>query len=152
MKLSFSPREQRIMLLGSVFTLLGVWVYGTYLVGPLLREGGRLGQEVRSLREHLKQLQEAAAGEAGLREQQQRLSQVVESLRGQLPAEAEIPAVIEHLSSLASQTGVKIQTIFPQRQTESPKGEGARRQEDRAASPLVVYKDIPIQIDALAGY
>lgn len=150
MKLALSPREQRIVLLGGAGVLFAVWVYSVYLVGPLLREGANLGQQVRSVREQLNMLESTAASEARLRQQQQQLSQTVESLRGQLPTEAQIPAVIEHLSDLASQTGVKIQAIFPQRPVGTPDSGPPSR--GKVASQPLVYKEIPIQIDALAGY
>ena len=152
MKLNFSSREQRLVLMAGAFALLGMWVYSAYFISPLLRAGADLGRQVRSAREQLSVLEDAVAKEAGLREQQQHVSQVVESLRAQLPTEEEVPAVIEHLSDLASQTGVKIQAIFPQRSVDTLAPNRARGQENKTGSEPLVYTAIPIQIDALAGY
>ena len=146
MKIDFSRREQRTILLAGGLAMIILWAYSAAIFGPLKREADRLGQEVRTARERLKGLEIATSNEAALREQHQQLNQTVESLRKLLPAEQEVPAVIERLSNLASQSGLKIQAISPLRPIDPS------AQKSGAGSRPIVYREIPIQIDALAGY
>lgn len=151
MKVSLTLRERRTLLLGGALAVVVGWVYVAYIIGPLLREAGRLGQEVATARQQLQLLQLATANEVALRDQHRQLDETVSSLRKLLPAEKELPAVIEQLSDLASQAGVKIETIFPQRPTDAPKPKPPPTAKPGAATPIV-YKDVLIQIDAVAGF
>jgi len=139
------------MLLGGGVALLVLWVYSAYIVGPMVGEVGRLGTSVREARVQLAALEQATANESALRESHRQLDETVVSLRRLLPPEEELPSVIEFFSDLARQTQVKIQSIFPQR----PIAEQASAQEKgntKTPATPVVYKEIPIQIDAQATY
>ena len=142
-------RNQRTLLLVIVLGAFILWAYVAFIAGPLMREAATLNRQVSGAREDLRLLQASTTNEGALREQYEQVSEAVKSLRRLLPAEEEIPTVIEHLSGLASETGIKIQAIFPQRVLEplAPIGK-----EGVAASAPIVYREIPIQIDALAGY
>jgi Tfp pilus assembly protein PilO len=149
MKAGHSSRDQRILLLILALGLLIGWLYVVYIITPLSRESGKLGRDVRSAREKVRLLEVAITSEASLQEQYRQSSQAVALLRSRLPSEEELPAIIERLSALASQSQVKIQTMFPQRPVgppEMPSTPGAGGLEP------AVYKEIPIQIDALAGF
>ena len=149
MKLNMTVREQRTLGIVAVLGAGILWMYLTYIVGPLMREAGELGRQVRTAREELKLLQTATANESALKTQHQQLQETVASLRKLLPAEEELPKVIELISDMAGQSQVKIQTIFPQR----PLAEtSAATQKDAAPPPPLVYRDVLIQIDALAGF
>ena len=151
MKLGLSTRELRAILVGGALGLLVIWMYVTMILKPLWREAASLGGQVLTARQQLAALRQATTNEATLREQHRRLQEDVLSSRGDLPSEEELPAVIEFLSGLASQTQVKIQTIFPQR----PIGAlDDRLMGDKAKTPAerMVYKEIPIQIDAQASF
>ena len=145
MTVRLSPREQRMLLIVIVFGAGILWMYSTFIVGPLLRRVSDLGQQVRAARDQLKSLEVATASEAALKQQHGELQETVASLRTLLPSEEELPQVIELLSDLASQSQVKIQSIFPQR----PAAMDASK---KAGSASLFYKDVTIQIDALAGY
>ena len=127
-----------------------LWVYVVYIVGPIRREGVKLAQQLGDARRQLIALQRATTNEATLREQYRQLDQTVQALLKSLPHETELSSVIERLSDLASQTDVKIQTIFPQRTPELSPGQ----KKPKSVSPpaTVFYKDVLIQIDATAGY
>lgn len=148
MKLGFSARELKTILIGGVLGIVVLYVYVTMILTPLWRGVSSLGEQVRSSNVQLAALQHAAANEPTLREQYRRFQDAVVALNRVLPSEAELPAVIEFLSGLASQTQVKIQTIFPQRPLDSLGGLG----EGKAAAETAVYQEIPIQIDAQASY
>ena len=150
MKLRLSAREQRTLLLVGLLAVLIAWMYFALIVGPLMREGRRLGEQVRAARDQVRALELSTMNEAALREQHRQVQETVASLRSLLPAETELPRVIELLSDLAGRSQVKIQTIFPQRPAEEP---GAPKAPSaQAGSVPAVHKDVLIQVDALAGY
>ena len=151
MKFSLSKRDQQTLLLAGGAAALTLWVYSTMFIGPLWRKATSLGQQVRSARQEFSVLERVTANEAAIQAQHEQLNRTVKSLRSLLPAEEELPAVIEFLSDLASQTQVKIQTIFPQRPLGSREAVSAGTAAGESEEPEV-YKKIPIQIDALAGY
>ena len=148
MKVATSSRELRVILAAGTLGLIILWAYLS-IAGRLMRETMSLGREVRSAREQLKTLEAATANEAVIQEQHRQVSQTVESLRQLLSSEEELPALIERVSGLATQTGVRIQAVVPQRPLETV-GVGTPSQE--GASEVAVYKEIPLQVDALAGY
>ncbi|OGW91567.1 MAG: hypothetical protein A3D28_06115 [Omnitrophica bacterium RIFCSPHIGHO2_02_FULL_63_14] len=154
MKLTLSPREQKTLLSVAGLGIVILWVYVAAIVRPLMREGGQLGQQLREAREQLKLLEAATMNEDALREQYHQLEQNVLSLRKLLPSEEELPAVIELVSDMASQSQVKIQTIFPQRPVGNTEDGGEKQDTDKDAAlkQPAVYKDVLIQIDALAGF
>jgi len=139
-------RQLQSVLLIAIFGSLGLYVYVQYLFIPMSRNAKSVEQQVRIAREHLKSLEAATANEAALQAQYRQVEQVVADLRKAMPNETELPSVIELLSSLATKSDVKIQTIFPQR---SAPAHGAA---SGAPSEPPVYKEIPLQIDAFAGF
>ena len=150
--MSMTTRETRTVLLIGGLGVVILWVYAVYLIAPLQRQAASLGQEVQAARDKLKILTTATANEATLKEQYQQVEQSVSSLRNLLPSEDEIPNVIALLTDLASQSQVKIQTIFPQRSNETLGFDAHSSPGKPGEAEPVVYKEIPIQIDALAGY
>ena len=151
MKLKLSPREQKTLLSVAGLGVVILWVYATAIVRPLMRESGQLGHQLRKAREQLKLLEASTANEGALREQHRQLEQEVLSLRKFLPSEEELPAAIELVSDMASRSQVKIQTIFPQRPVGNEDG-GGKKDKDAALTQPAVYKEVLIQIDALAGF
>jgi len=150
MKLRVSTREQRTLALVGALGLMILWVYLALIIGPLMREARRSREQVRAARDQLRVLELATMNETALREQHRQVQDTVASLRSLLPDEEELPRVIELLSELAGRSQVKIQTIFPQRPLEAA---GAPKTPAAQASPApVVYKEVLIQVDALAGY
>ena len=149
MKVRLSPREQRILATVLVLGLAILWTYFVFIVRPLLREVHELAQQVRASREELKLLEVATANESALRQQHEKVKEAVVSLRKLLPVEEELPQVIELLSDLAGQSQVKIQTIFPLRPVIPDAADPSKKQEGTTPQ---VYKDVIIQVDALAGF
>ena len=126
-------------------------VYVAMILAPLWREASSTARRVSDAQAQLAALRQATTNDATLREQYRSLQEAVVALRGQLPSEEELPAAIEFLSGLASQTQVKIQTIFPQRPVNALDDRLLAGQ-GKAAAEVMVYKEIPIQIDAQASY
>ena len=150
MKVRLSAREQRILLLVAALAIGILWTYAAFIIGPLTREAAHIDQQVRTAREDLRVLEVATMNETTLREQHQQLQETVASLRKLLPAEEELPQVIELLSDLAGRSQVKIQTIFPQRAPDTP-GQGPVPSGQGKPMPEV-SKEVFIQVDAVAGF
>ena len=151
MKFGLSAREQRTILFGGALAILVLWLYSVYIVGPLIKEAAELREQVRMASDQLRGLEAVTANEATVQTQHHQVSETVKSLRSLLPAEEELPSIIELLSNLASEAQVKIQTIFPQRPALAAQEPTEGQAKEAAAEPLV-YKDVIIQVDALAGY
>lgn len=144
-----AAHERKVLLATVLLAAVVLWVYYAYILTPLLQNVSRLGQELRTVRSQLREVEQAIVQEPQLRQQYQRLADETAKWRAALPAEDELPAVIERLSEVAGQTGVKIQLITPQRPLQGPSGSAG--QPAGSQSP-VLYKEIPIAIDALAGF
>ncbi len=140
-----SAREQSRIVAFVLSVGISSGIYLTLLLKPLWRREAKLAEQLRELREEVRGLETVTAGLERLQDQHRGLHATVSALQALLPPEAELPAVIELLSGLAAQSDVRIQTIFPQRTFDesalAPKREGG-----------AMYKTVPIQIDALAGY
>lgn len=148
-----AKRELQAMLLIGLLGVGILYVYFLYIFSPLSREAANVGRGVRAAQEKLRALEAATANEVVLKEQYRQVDDTVHSLRTAMPIEAELPSVMEFLSSLASKTNVKIQTIFPKRQSGLMQPQALQQQpKDSRKDEEAVYKEIPIQIDALAGY
>lgn len=149
MKLRLSAREQRVLLIVAGLAIGILWMYAALIVGPLTREAAQAGGQVRAAREQLRVLELATVNETALREQHRQLQETVASLRKLLPAEGELPQVIELLSDLAGRSQVKIQTIFPQR---TPEASRILVPLEHTKAVAEVSKEVFIQVDAVAGY
>ncbi len=146
MKVRLSRREQRTIAVLVVLAIPILWLYGIFLLG-MGRELVGIELRLREAKDQLRGLQAVTNNEASLKEQERQVTQSVLSLRGLLPGEEDLPAAIERLSDLANQTQVKIQTIYPQRPVTAD-----QTAKGKVKAGPVVYKEIPIQIDAVAGY
>ncbi len=155
MKLTGAKRERAIMLGVIVLGVVIFYLYWTIVVSPMGKRFIQLGQQVKAAQVKWQQTQQAVAQEPQLRQEEQRLSETIEGLGRSLPSEDALPKVIEVLSNVASETGVRIQTIFPQRSLESGadgSGKGSGGSKPVADNLKSLYKEIPIQIDALSGF
>ena len=152
MRLTLSAREQRTILISGFLGIVVLWVYGTSIVRPLMREAAELNEQARQAHDQLRGLEAVMANEAKVEAQHREASDTVKTLRSLLPAEQELPSVIELLSDLANQSQVKIQTIFPQRPLQDAKAPSSDDATGLAPAEPPVYKDVIVQIDALAGY
>lgn len=144
-----SKREQKTVLLVGMLGIFILYVYVQYVLFPLSRQAKAVGSQVRQVREQLRMIEMVLTNEEQVRHQHDELERTVTSLRSLLPPEERLSAVIERLSDIASQTQVKIQTIFPQREAAEDELAAALKP---ANSKPPVYKMTPIQIDALAGF
>jgi len=148
-KIDLKDEKTRTMILGSFFGVILLWAYVAMILIPKISDSGNLGREVKQTRDALKTLNHILANEDRVREQHGRLIRSITALRSRLPAEEELPSIIERLSDIASKTQVKIQAIYPQISfTEEDLVDFL--EEGDSAKP--VFRTIPIQIDGVAGY
>ncbi len=145
--LKFGGPQQRQLLLILSLGLIGAWAYGRIALFPQLRQLSSIGQQIQTSRQELRTLQQVVANEQRVREQHEQVEKTVTSLRSLLPSERDLSSVIEYLSNLAVKAHLKIETISPQLAEEPGPGLPDKRSEDHT-----VYRVIPIQIDARAGY
>jgi Tfp pilus assembly protein PilO len=147
MKPRLTPREQRSLLVVVPLAGLILWAYGMF-VSNQMRDLREVEASVRAAKDQLKGIELATQNETALKVQEEQLQETVAAFRKLLPPEEELPRVIELLSDMASQSQVKIQSIFPQRPVTQSQSKSASKE------PIgpVVYKDVIIQIDALTGF
>ena len=154
-----SAHPQRLLAGIILFTGVGLYGYVTLAVQPLLRALNDLSGRVRAASVQLQQVQQLVAQEGTVRQEYARLTSNVTKLRTGLPNDTEMPSVIQLLSDLADQSGVKIVSIFPQRTLDrpelSPKPVKDAKSGKSAPAPPVqppLYKEIPIEIEAVTGF
>lgn len=148
-----------------ILVALGLWVYYASVVNPLFQNVLRLRTEARSAATELQHVQQAVDQEEQLRELAGTLSSEVERFRTGLPPVTNVLSVVERFSQLANQSGVKIQTIAPQRVVDllpvpaatkdkaKSKGKSKEKGRDPAPPPPPsLYREIAIQVDAVAGF
>jgi len=150
MKFLKSKRDQSIALAGGLTVLMVLCGYLWYVVTPLASTVSGLSAKIKEQEQALQQIQQLTVQEPRLREEYEQLSSSMQSLRTSMPAEQELASVIEQLSGMATQAGVKIQTIFPQRSLESLKVVAGL--DDKKSIKSKLFKEIPIQIEALTGF
>lgn len=137
--------EKRRLLVGmGALAALALYAYVLYLLQPLARAVIHLSQQVREVSRQVQQIEQVVAQATNVQQEYSSLETRVAQLRDQLPSENELPTVIEWISELASQTGVKILSIFPQR--------AAQPLEPDAQLSPGLYKAVAIEIDALSGF
>ena len=143
-------KDNRVPAALGIGGVLFLWMYFAYMIRPLLASASTIEQKIRSGDTELQRVQQALAQEPKLQREQEDLTESMRALRTVMPAEQELASVIEQISGMATRAGVKIQTIFPQRSLESFKVVAGLDEKRSQRSKL--FKEIPIQINALAGY
>ncbi len=143
--MSLNPREKRSLVLLIALGLFLLWVYyAVFPIRPMQQELERLGEQAKNATDQAHGLEVIAASEASVRREYEQLNQRVRTLRSALPSQEQESTLSGWLSALASQSQVKVQNIF----TQAPVG---TQQATLPPGPKV-YKDVLVQIDALAGY
>lgn len=150
MRLAGSVRERKTLLLISVLGMLILTVYFVYILGPISRTSRDVREQVKKAKSDLATVEGTVTRRASLEQERARIEQSVGLVRGVMPPEEELPNVIEDISDLATQAQVKIQTIFPYRPLETSLQSTPGIVKDAHDSPY--YKEVLIQVDALAGY
>jgi len=146
-KTALDARRRREVIGLIALAALGLWAYYAYAFTPLLRNAWRLGHEVRTRKTQLTHIEQAIAQQPQWQQESVQLDGDVGRLRAALPSADGVLPVIERLSDLANDSGIKIQTITPQRSIDAlPPASG-----DAAPAQPALYKEVAIKIEALGG-
>ncbi len=136
-------RETQIMLLTICAALAAAALYLYFVFVPqamrvfqLTVNTGRTKSELRTARVVIKDFESL---QKGLKERTQK----VESYEKKLPAEQEIPALLENLSNMVKASDIKIVGIVPAM---------PYFKDDKSAKKSQIYREIPILITAKSGY
>lgn len=113
-----------------------VFVPQAIRVFKLTAGAGKMKKEIRSARTLIKDFEKL---KSNLEERKQK----IESYEKKLPAEQEIPALLENLSDMARDSDVKIEGIAPV---------ASHFKDDKSAKKSSIYREIPILITAKSGY
>lgn len=140
LQIDFSKSQKQIMMLIVVSSLIALIAYFNFLLKPQMR---KVFSTVSMLNKSQNDLRSAQADIANIDKYKNDISmfeEKVDRYEKMLPAEQEIPSLLESLSTIAKNSNIKIVGITP---TALREGSGAR---DR------VYQEIPILISAKSGY
>ncbi len=137
-----NPQTQTLLLtifavlLAAVLYLYFVFVPQVVRVVKLTADAGKMKSELRSARVLIKDFER-------LKSDLEERSQKVESHEKKLPAEQEIPALLENLSNMAKNSNIKIVGIVPAM---------SYLKDDKSVKKSQIYQEIPILITAKSGY
>ncbi|MDD5174227.1 MAG: type 4a pilus biogenesis protein PilO [Candidatus Omnitrophica bacterium] len=125
-----------VSLIAAALYLYFVFVPQVIRVFKLTADAGRMNSELKSARVLIKDFESLSRS---LKEQ----SRKVESYEKKLPAEQEIPALLENLSNMAKNSNIKIVGIVPAM---------SYFKDEKPVKQSQIYREIPILITAKSGY
>lgn len=136
--LKANPRQMMILAAGSSFIILVLYI--NFLLVPQV--SGVVGGIMRmnKAQAELRTAQTEGARIPQLRESIESFQEKVDKYENMLPAQQEIPSLLENLSNMARDSGIKIVGITP-----------VATAEDRPGKDQI-YKEQPILISAKSGY
>jgi Tfp pilus assembly protein PilO len=175
-------RKQHIPLIIGGLSAVTLAIYVGLIVAPMWKQFAGYSSKIASAKKDLSALKEAVSKEPQLQEQHQKLLASVRVWRQRLPLAGNTSAVIEHISGIASQSGLRIQNITPQPlispemavELKAPrpkdllvkgsdsksKSKSKSRSQSKSKAKVPAsqavqkpfYHTLPIQMDALANY
>ncbi|MFH0763731.1 MAG: type 4a pilus biogenesis protein PilO [Candidatus Omnitrophota bacterium] len=134
-----NPRHQ-VAILAALIAILTVILYFTLLLKPQVARV--IGAVIKNhkMKMELNSMESEIANIARYRKEAGAYKDKVERYERMLPAEQEVPALLENLSGMAKSSGVKIAGITPIAIPEDKNREGR------------IYQEIPVLISAKSGY
>jgi len=130
---------RQLILIAVALGLSVIYAYVSFLLLPQVNGAIKNYNKVNRIRVEVSSAEHDIAKIDGLKKQIEQYSGKVEKYEQMLPAEQEIPKLLEDLSTMAKGSGVKIVGITPIQSKEEP-------------DPDAIYQAIPIQINAKSGY
>jgi type IV pilus assembly protein PilO len=103
----------------------------------------KLSEDVGKMKSELKSARLVITDKGKLENDLREHSEKVESYEKKLPAEQEIPALLENLSNMAKDSNIKIVGIVPAM---------SYFKDDKSVKKNPIYREIPILITAKSGY
>jgi Tfp pilus assembly protein PilO len=121
---------------------VGIALYFNFVILPMARNVFETSAKVGQVQSELKDSEDDISGKDKFLRDIETYNTKVDSYEKMLPAEKEIPTLLEHLSEIAKSSNVLIVEIVP----------GAQTAKDKAKSQDQSYQEVPILINARSGY
>jgi type IV pilus assembly protein PilO len=135
-----NPMQRMLVIMLASLLIFVLYIYFVFVpqIGRVTALVGKVGK----MRTELKPAKSTIAEMGGLKKRLNDYNEKIELYEKRLPAEQEIPSLLENLSSMAKSANIKITSIMP-----APKAA-----EESAQKQNAIYKEIPILITAKSGY
>jgi len=135
--------QTRTLLLTVLISLIAAALYIYFVFIPQFVRVFALSGDIGKMRLELKSAQALVANMDKLKNDLKENSEKVELSEKKLPAEQEIPTLLEDLSSMAKDSKIRILSIVPVMSYLTG---------DRSGNKSQIYREIPILITAKSGY
>ncbi len=139
LQLGKNKKEQAIITIGIAVVLAAI--YFILFIKPLFSEMGKILPKVSMLGSNLKIAKPLIARRPKIEKEKARLLAKIATYKKTLPSEEEIPKLLEELSNIAGESGVKLIGIKPFTKEAVEVREAGK-----------VYREIPIRVEATSGY
>jgi len=140
LKIDFDKNKKQILIFAGLVAILVLILYVNFILTPqvmrvvnVIVKMNKMGFELKSAKEEIVKIPKYKSDIEAFKEK-------VENYEKMLPAEQEIPSLLESLSSMAKSSGVRIESIMP-----------IVKKDDKNSSSQV-YQEIPILITGKSGY
>ena len=140
-RFDLAKTDKEKTMLAVIAAVILIVVYFNFLVRPAASSLVKIVPKVSSLRKDIVSAKGLISNRGVTEKMRQELSKKLEGLEKIFPREREIPRLLESLSKIAGDSGVKILAIKP---VAAVQGQDAKDSE--------IYLTIPIEIEARSGY
>ncbi|MFA6321031.1 MAG: type 4a pilus biogenesis protein PilO [Candidatus Omnitrophota bacterium] len=131
--------KKKVLILGAIVGVGAIYIYLSFILLPQIARVAVAYSKADKLNSEAKVAQREISEIEGLKKQVIKYRGKIESYESMLPAEQEIPKLLEGLSDMAKSANVKIVAITP-------------IQSKQEAQNNQTYQEIPILINAKSGY
>jgi len=138
--IDLKDKKTQITILAGLLALLAVVIYISFIFKPQLERVLGAVSDAGSISGELKEAESNIKNIPIFKKNIEAYEEKVDRYEKMLPAEQEIPSLLENLSSIAKSANIKIVGIIP-----------VAGKEDKAKKAMV-YQEIPILINAKSGY
>jgi len=140
LQIDFKKNPRKALILMALAAILIIVIYFSFILKPQVSGVAGAMIDVSKISRKLNSARKEILEIPGFKRDISAHKEKVDSYERMLPAEQEIPTLLENLSNMAKSSGVKIEGITPI----------ARKEEGKR--PSEVYQEIPILITAESGY
>jgi len=141
--IDFKSKQIQILLLIVLISFMASAAYLYFVFVPQAVSVFTLFGNVGKIKSELKSARGVIKGFESLKNNLKESGQKVESYEKKLPAEQEIPTLLENLSNMAKESDIKIVGIVPAM---------SYFKDDKYVNKSLIYREIPILITAKSGY
>lgn len=132
-------QTQQFLIIIAVFVIAAA-LYVYFVFVPQIKRVTSLVGKVNKMKAELSSAKSTVMGMGELKKRLKEYNEKVELYEKKLPAEQEIPSLLENLSGMAKDANITITSIMPSSREASANKQGN------------IYKEIPILITAKSGY